>query len=95
MDDDVLDFIRRRFADNCHWTDGNCYYFALILKERFGGTIYYDTIDGHFVIDINGIVYDYNGAYSTNINNPWYVEWSAFNHYDEAQYERIVRDCIL
>ena len=43
--DEVLEFIRRRFLQDCHWRDGNCYYFALILKDRFPESrIVYDAI---------------------------------------------------
>ena len=48
--DKILDFIHRRFEQDCEWTSGNCYYFALILKGRFRkGKIVYDVIDGHFL----------------------------------------------
>lgn len=41
--------------------NGYCYYFAVILKERFGGIILYDPIDGHFVTKIDGSIYDITG----------------------------------
>lgn len=37
-----------------------CYYFAIILKERFNGTILYD-IRGHFVTKIKDHIYDIRG----------------------------------
>lgn len=43
--DPVKEFIDRRFKADCNWLNGNCYYFALILSDRFpGGTVYYDVI---------------------------------------------------
>ena len=61
--DMVLEFIHRRFPVDCHWLDGNCYYFALILLDRFPiGKILYDVIDGHFVCEIDGVKYDWSGV---------------------------------
>lgn len=91
----VLDFIKRRFNLDYKWTNGNCYYFAVILKSRFPqGTIYYDVIDGHFVLDINGTKYDWSGIASDNEKHK-YIEWDSFDQYDELQKQSIIRDCIL
>lgn len=61
----VQDFINRRFpspyASDARWTCGNCYYFSLILKDRFKGSIYYDVIHGHFLTLIDGSFYDATG----------------------------------
>ena len=89
----VEEFIQRRFKENCHWLDGNCYYMALILKDRFPqGKILYDVINGHFVTEIDGIKYDWGGM----VNNPSakYVEWNSFHEYDSLQQLRIIRDCL-
>ena len=32
---EIIEFINRRFKLDCNWTNGNCYYFALILADRF------------------------------------------------------------
>ena len=34
-EEQILAFIKRRFSQDCNWIDGNCYYFATILKTRF------------------------------------------------------------
>ena len=91
----ILEFIQRRFKNDCNWTDGNCYYFAVILKDRFPeGKIFYDVVNGHFVFCYYGEFYDWNGVY-----NPMSVDsvvvWDAFNKYDSLQKERIVRNCIM
>lgn len=92
---EVLDFIHRRFPKDSDWFTGNCYYFALILKDRFPeGSIFYDVIDGHFVTKIDDINYDWSGVVSNN-GYHYYVEWDKFNTYDSLQKERIIRDCIL
>lgn len=108
---DVLEFIKRRFdsdrdnVQNNKWMNGNCYYFALILKNRFkDGFIVYDTILGHFMFLYDNYLID---AISTvklksfiepdennYIINDTIVVWDYFKLYDEYQYHRIVRDCI-
>ena len=91
--DDVLEFIHRRFPVDNDWLTGNCYYFAMILKERFGGTICYDVIDGHFLTVIDGVKYDWSGVVPAN-NHP-YVIWDSFECYDRNQFNRVYMDCIL
>ena len=94
--DEVLDFIHRRFPDDCRWLDGNCYYFALILQDRFGGDIYYDVIDGHFACMIAGVLYDWSGIVddSEDDGHRW-IAWDRFYEYDSLQFERIVKDCTM
>lgn len=84
----VQSFIRKRFPEDCNWTDSNCHYFAVILKERFPeGEICYDVVEVHFVLKLNGEMYDTNGH--------TVVPWKSFSEYDEKQRERILRDYIL
>lgn len=91
--DIILEFIRRRFTQDCHWLDGNCYYFASILKTRFpDGQIYYDVIYGHFIFKYNDNYYDWTGIINPN---GYLVEWDRFEEYDCLLKQRIVRDCIL
>lgn len=94
MSNKVLNFIHRRFPIDCHWLDGNCYYFAIILKNRFAGTIYYDVIDGHFVTKIGGKMYDWSGIVDESGNNH-YVEWDKFDKYDSLVKGRVVEGCIM
>lgn len=90
---EVVDFIKRRFSStSAKWTCGNCYYFAVILKDRFDGKIYYDVIEGHFVTKIKDIYFDYNGI--VDLKNRKLIEWEKFDEYDSLQKERIIRDCI-
>lgn len=65
--DKILFFIDhfKRF-DNCGilektFSQGHCYYFAVILKERFNGVILYDKENGHFVTKIDNNIYDITG----------------------------------
>ena len=87
----VLEFINKRFPTDCNWTTGNCYYFALILADRFNGDIYYDVINGHFITKIQDNFYDWNGIVNTN---NCLVEWNKMDQYDSLVKQRIIRDCI-
>ena len=91
--DKVIEFIHRRFKFDCNWTSGNCYYFAIILKDRFPeGIIFYDVIYGHFVFLYEGKYYDWTGCINPD---GILVEWDKFEEYDYLQKERIITDCIL
>lgn len=91
---EVLEFIERRFTVDSNWTTGNCYYFAVILKERFAGEIYYDTIEGHFCTKIGESFWDFHG--DCHPDDPEAViKWDDFDKYDHLQYNRIIRDCLI
>lgn len=93
MNDKVLNFIEKRFKNDCDWMTNNCYYFAIILKDRFPeGKIFYDVIYGHFIFWFEGKFYDWNGIVESN---GYCVEWDKFDEYDFLQRQRIIRDCIL
>lgn len=73
--------------------NGNCYYFAIILKDRFPeGKIYYDDVYGHFVFKYNEKLYDWTGVTNTNGH---LIEWDKFDEYDSLLKKRIIRDCIM
>ena len=62
MEDQILEFIKRRFPVDCNWCNGNCYWFAVILTKRFPYlSIYYEPILGHFVAGANNKYYDCTG----------------------------------
>ena len=93
MTDIVLDFIRRRFPVDNHWCDGNCYYFATILHARFpDGKIYYDVIDNHFFIGLDGKFYDWTGEIQPD---GYVIEWDKCDEYDSNVKKAVIRDCIL
>ena len=74
---------------------GDCYYFAIILKERFPEAIIkYMVIKNHFIADIDGRLYDIRGDITDIINEDYIIEWSDMELYDELVYQRIIRDCI-
>jgi len=89
---EILEFIRRRFTTDCHWLDGNCYYFAVILKARFpSGKIFYDVTNGHFVFLTDGKYYDWTGEVEPDGE---LIEWQRFGDYDRLRKERIIRGCV-
>ena len=90
---EIQEFIQRRFQSDCDWISGNCYYFSLILKDRFpDGIIYYDVIDGHFVFKYHESYYDWSGEIHPE---GCLVEWDKFDEYDSSQKQVIIRDCIM
>lgn len=96
----VIEFINRRFKDESYWLNGNCYYFAIILKERFcnnNSEIYYDVLEGHFICKIDDIFYDWNGIvnYDDEYKSKYVKKWSTYHTEDCIHWERIVRDVIM
>ena len=92
INNEIIEFIKRRFPFDCNWTSGNCYYFAIILKDRFpGGEIYYDVINGHFVYKYCHVFYDWCGI---SVPSGHVILWDTFYQYDLLEKNRIVRDCI-
>lgn len=95
MTKQVLEFIQRRFSNDSNWLNGNCYYFAVILHDRFpNSTIMYDAIDGHFTVLIGETMYDWQGVVD-NSGKHYYIEWDRCDEYDSGQRKRIVKDCIM
>lgn len=97
---EILDFIKKfkwhapEVLDNL-FLHGNCYYFAVILKERFpNAIIMYLMIENHFLAYINGYLYDIRGDVTDIVDNKEMIAWDDLVYYDSALYKRIVRDCI-
>jgi len=94
MNNTILEFIQRRFGDtDAHWQDGNCYYFSLILKDRFpSGRIWYDPIDNHFVFRYRGNYYDSKGL--DTVVRRCLIPWDKYREYDELDYQRVIKYCL-
>jgi len=76
------------------FTNGFCYYFSVILKEKFPrGDIFYSIEDNHFLFLLNGNLYDINGSVTDNYNLNKVVKWSTWKD-DIIHKQRIIRDCI-
>lgn len=72
------------------FTEGYCYWMAMILKERFGGEIMYNAVDNHFGTMIAGKIWDITGE----IDYGEWVEWWLFQMNEPGQAKRITIDCI-
>ena len=74
------------------FTEGNCYWFAKILEERFGGVILYNPVENHFAwVDENHKgTYDITGQIKGEGFSPWdfYYEW------DPSEDTRIEKQCV-
>ena len=96
MDDGITNFLKRfhptdQTVDSV-FTNGCCYWFAIILNIRFPNSkIMYDPIVNHFVTKINGNCYDITGDVTDKYN---VVEWDTYALDDNLYRNRIIRDCI-
>lgn len=87
MHSEILSFISR-FTDGGRrsevidtFSNGCCYWFARILKERFGAPppqnteseIVYDEVMNHFAYRYAGVVYDITGEVTNRVDcfKPW------------------------
>ena len=90
----ILRFIKK-FSDfgnqviEC-FTEGNCFWFAMVLALEFSGEIYYDPIVGHFATMINGVMYDITGVVE-NISD--FISLEEIRK-DELLWARLQRDCV-
>lgn len=100
----ILDFIakfnsrERLFVLKDTFTNGFCYYFAVILKTRFPEVvIYYDQIDGHFISLYEGKFYDITGhlAKYDTMNRGGLWRWDRLESEDELLFDRVWNDCVL
>ena len=72
--------------------DGWCYYFAIMLKARFTGRIYYLPVSNHFVCKIGDLFYDINGIV---IPDEDAYPWDEYKYQDILHTQHIIRDCIM
>lgn len=89
---DIPYWIKERFPRDSNWTNGNCYLFAVLLREAFpDGTIVYDPIKGHFLYKYHDWFYDYKGLQAEPA--VWY-EWEPHKYEDPYHYQHVMRDCL-
>lgn len=99
MKDEVLEFINRRFNNPeviKSFTNGDCYYFAHILKIRFGiGRIVYNEVDNHFGYLSHNKIYDITGIICENFSddNLW-QDWIFYMSNEPSNAKRIINDCV-
>lgn len=92
--ENILRFIKK-FSDfgtqvvEC-FTEGNCFWFAMVLAIEFAGEIYYDPIVGHFATMIDGVLYDITGVVE---NTSDFISLKEIRK-DELLWARLKRDCV-
>ena len=83
--DPIVNWTRKRFPKKENWLTGNCYFFALMLKERFDGEIIYDFTNDHCLLKTGTKCYDWQGPHDLpkhwlafeemKVTDPgWYME---------------------
>ena len=98
MNKEILDFINEfsffgKQVREC-FTRGNCYWFAFILHERFGGDIMYNDVEGHFACRIKRKLYDITGCCDNLYYDSW-TKWENYKKVETSHSKGIIRDCIL
>lgn len=89
----ILDFIHRRFHEDNHWVNGNCYWAAWILCEQFPElSMYYCAHVGHFVAGDGTVFFDGHGQYVPETVHEVYP-LSTIKEIDSTWYSRLMRDC--
>ena len=90
----IREWIKENFPHNDNWDEDNCFFFSLILRERFEGKIYYDVVNNYFITKIGDKFYDYNGEYFC-INKCWLVDWEEFQKLNLQVLEKAKKEFIL
>lgn len=100
MNEKQILFFIKHFTDHgldvidC-FSNGNCYWFARILAQRFHGSVYYNPKENHFCARIGSDLYDITGkirsSYFPNIHDNviWFnltdgdkeVDWVPWKYY--------------
>ena len=93
MHEEILDFIHRRWQKDSDWCNGNCWWFATILLDRFSDYHlhrYYFPIEGHFVVGDGEHFYDWHGEYHSD---DIHYMWEDLCELDPLWASHLVRDC--
>ena len=81
------------FGNDDRFMTGLCYWFVYILKGRFpNGEIWYDQIENHFYYVVDDVAYDVRGKV---VLPSTAMRWDEYEVYDELDYQRVVKYCIL
>lgn len=93
---DIQRFLNRFHTSddiNTVFTNGCCYWFAVVLFGRFirnGAEIMYDSVANHFGTKIDDRIYDITGDVTDKYS---WKPWADVD--DPLLRQRITRDCIL
>ena len=93
---EVEEFISHFHDCRNSFLNGNCYWFARVLQERFkpwySADIMYNQIDNHFACRIDTLLFDANGIVNANLKN--WVLWAGYLLNEPLDAARVYRDCI-
>lgn len=89
--DDINVFIKRFAGAKDTFLNGCCYWFTVILRERFSAEIYYNPIENHFAGKIGDKLYDVTGE----IDSSGFVQWNDYKYVDLVHARRICDQCIM
>lgn len=90
-DQEVLDFIKGFKEVKDFFLFGYCYWFAVILEQRFMGQICYMPIKNHFIVRIHNEYYDASGKITPNEK---VYSWATYQYKYPTECRVITRDCI-
>ena len=95
MSKEIADFLHRFHLGggdvDTVFTCGCCYWFAEILCKRFPNSVMmYDQVANHFVVEIEGRLYDITGDVTEKYN---VAPWDELD--DDLLRSRIIRHCIM
>lgn len=81
------------------FSNGMCWYFTVILRERFGAgdeyRVVYDPVINHFALEMDeGHIFDITGDITDNKEYKWQY-WEDYIQQNIREAQRICRDCIL
>lgn len=93
---EVTKFIDRRFGKfpKEYWNTGNCYYFTIILCERFYYLKpYYDPIEGHFWAGNGEWFFDISRCFKKE-NFKEILSLDTIKIQEPEWYNRLMEDCV-
>ena len=105
---DILNFIKifQTPETTKVFTNGCCYWFAVILSKRFEqSTIMYNPVENHFATRIKDGLYDITGRLEFTCHYKYvngvqeydghWIAWDSYSCYDSLNRERVYKQCIL
>ena len=81
---------------------GCCYWFADILERQFGARKCYSTAENHFVVEINGELYDIRGNITNEYDKPTddpdnnssdLIYWDVYQEWEPLDSGRVIKNC--
>jgi len=95
---EVEEFISYFDGTQDNFLHGNCFWFAVILKERFNPwyvcNIMYNPVDNHFAAYIHGMLFDAGGLRPEQCPFDGWRLWEKFEKEEYIEARRIYRDCV-